>query len=175
MGDGTAKSEPSLVIPGRIISLRRSGTLREICKKSGMYLILTYMPFVKRNSINETMSYITVYILDSKGNYMNVVTYIISRFLRSGSYGRALALLPLLGKVKMADLFSGAKRIFRYIASGKARKRDILIMILGIIYLISPFNALTLPFGGFLIDAAIVTFLLSFIGKRANEYMEKES
>jgi uncharacterized membrane protein YkvA (DUF1232 family) len=102
---------------------------------------------------------------------MNIGAFLMARQTKTGRYGRALALVPLLGKVGVRGFIAGARDVFRYIISGKASKKELAIFIAAIVYLLSPIDLIPdyIPFVGVADDVAIATLVAAYLHKKARE------
>lgn len=104
---------------------------------------------------------------------MNTVASFIARYAKTGRFGRALALVPLLGKVGIRGFVAGARDVFRYIISGKASKKELAVLIAAIVYFLSPIDLIPdyIPIVGIADDVAIATMVAAYLHKRATESM----
>ncbi len=53
---------------------------------------------------------------------MNIVSFLIARYVKTGRFGRAAALLPLLGKMGIREFAAGSRDVFRIHSFGKGYK-----------------------------------------------------
>ncbi len=104
---------------------------------------------------------------------MNILAFLFARYIKAGRFGRAAALLPLLGKTGIRGFVAGSRDVFRYIASGKASKKDLAILIAGIIYFASPIDLIPdfVPIAGLLDDVVVATLVGAYLHKKALESM----
>jgi len=104
---------------------------------------------------------------------MNIVAFLIARYVKAGRFGRALALVPLLGKMGIRQFAAGARDVFRYITSGRASKKELAILIATILYFLSPIDLIPdyLPLLGIADDVAIATLVAAYLHRKATEYM----
>jgi uncharacterized membrane protein YkvA (DUF1232 family) len=104
---------------------------------------------------------------------MNVVGFLIARYVKAGRFGRAAALLPLLGKMGIRAFAAGSRDVFRYIVSGKATKKELAILIAAIVYFLSPIDLIPdyIPFVGIADDVVVVTMVAAYLHRKAKESM----
>jgi len=104
---------------------------------------------------------------------MNIVGFLIARYVKAGRFGRAAALFPLLGKMRLRWFAAGSRDVFRYIASGKATKKELAILIAAIVYFVSPIDLIPdyIPFVGFADDLVIATMVAAYLHRKATESM----
>jgi uncharacterized membrane protein YkvA (DUF1232 family) len=97
----------------------------------------------------------------------------MARQAKTGRFGRAFALVPLLAKVGVRGFVTGARDVFRYIVSGKASKKELAILIAAIVYFLSPIDLIPdyIPFVGVADDVAIATLVAAYLHKKATESM----
>jgi hypothetical protein len=102
---------------------------------------------------------------------MNIVAFLMARYFKAGSYGKALALVPLLGKMGFRRFAAGAYDVFLYIGSGKATKKELAILIAAILYFLSPIDLIPdfIPVLGIVDDVAIATLVAAYLHKKATE------
>jgi len=95
----------------------------------------------------------------------------MGKYVKTGRFGRALALVPLLGKVGVRGFVEGARDVFRYIISGKASKKELAILIAAIAYFISPIDLIPdyIPFVGVADDLAVATLVAAYLHRKAME------
>lgn len=100
---------------------------------------------------------------------MNIVAFLIARYVKAGRFGRALALVPLLGKMGIRGFVAGARDVFRYIVSGKATKKELAVLIAAILYFVSPIDLIPdyIPLIGIVDDVAIATLVAAYLHKKA--------
>jgi uncharacterized membrane protein YkvA (DUF1232 family) len=106
---------------------------------------------------------------------MNIVGFLIARYVKTGRFGRAAALLPLLGKMGIREFAAGSRDVFRYIVSGKATKKELAILIAAILYLLSPMDLIPdyIPLFGIVDDVVILTIVGAYLHKKAIESMSE--
>lgn len=104
---------------------------------------------------------------------MNIAAFLIARYVKAGRFGKALALVPLLGKTGIRGFVAGVRDVFRYIVSGRASKKELAILIAAILYFISPIDFVPeyLPLLGIADDLAIATMVAAYLHKKARESM----
>ncbi len=102
---------------------------------------------------------------------MNIVASLIARYVKPGRYGRALALVPLLGNVGVRGFIAGAYDVFRYIISGRATKKELAILVAAILYFLSPIDLIPdyIPVVGIVDDVAIATLVAAYLHRKATE------
>jgi uncharacterized membrane protein YkvA (DUF1232 family) len=71
-------------------------------------------------------------------------------------------------KVQNSELCSRALKLWGYLVSGKCSKRDIILLVGVLLYLVSPIDAVPdfIPLAGWLDDAAIAGLVLSYLEKK---------
>ncbi len=104
---------------------------------------------------------------------MNVLAFLIARYVKAGRFGRAAALFPLLGKMELRAFAAGSRDVFRYIVSGKASKKEVAILIATIVYFLSPIDLIPdyIPFVGFADDLVVATIVAAYLHRKATESM----
>ena len=104
---------------------------------------------------------------------MNILAFLIARYVKAGRFGRAVALFPLLGKMGIRGFVAGSRDVFRYIVSGKATKKELAILIAAIVYFLSPIDLIPdyIPFVGIADDVAIATLVAAYLHRKALESM----
>jgi hypothetical protein len=102
---------------------------------------------------------------------MSIGAFLMARQTKTGRFGRALALVPLLGKVGIRGFLAGARDVFRYIIAGKASKKELGILIAAIVCFLSPIDLIPdyIPFVGVADDVAIATLVAAYLHKKAAE------
>jgi hypothetical protein len=102
---------------------------------------------------------------------MSIGALLMGNYFQTGRFGRALALVPLLGKVGVRGFAAGARDVFRYIISGKASKKELAILIAAIVYFLSPIDLIPeyLPLVGIADDVAVATLVAAYLHKKATE------
>jgi uncharacterized membrane protein YkvA (DUF1232 family) len=108
---------------------------------------------------------------------MNIVGFLIARYVKAGRFGRAAALFPLLGKMGFRAFAAGSRDVFRYIVSGKATKKELAILIAAIVYFVSPIDLIPdyIPFVGFADDVVIATIVAAYLHRKATESMVEKA
>ncbi len=96
---------------------------------------------------------------------MNVLTFLFARYIKSGRYGRAMALLPLLSKMGFRRFATEAYVVLKYLASGKASKKELAILVAAILYFVSPLSLI--PVIGLADDLVIATMLAAYLHRKA--------
>ena len=104
---------------------------------------------------------------------MNTVATLIARYAKAGRFGRALALVPLLGKVGVRGFVTGARDVLQYVASGRATKKELAILIAAIVYFLSPIDLIPdfIPVAGIADDVVIATLVAAYLHRKATEAM----
>ena len=107
---------------------------------------------------------------------MNTVASLIARYAKTGRFGRALALVPLLGKVGIRGFAVGTRDVFRHIFSGRASKKELAIFIAAIVYFLSPIDLIPdfIPVAGIADDVVIATLVAAYLHKKATESVVEE-
>jgi hypothetical protein len=107
---------------------------------------------------------------------MNITGFLIARYVKAGRFGRAVALLPLLGKMGIRGFVAGFRDVFRHIVLGKASKKELAILIAAIVYFLSPIDLIPdyIPFVGIADDVVIATMVAAYLHKKASESMYDE-
>ena len=92
--------------------------------------------------------------------------------IQKGRYGRAFALLPLIGRTTLKEFGTGALRILNYLISGKAGLKEFAALLGGLAYILFPIDFLPdfIPGVGWLDDAAIFTLLVGYLYRKANDF-----
>jgi uncharacterized membrane protein YkvA (DUF1232 family) len=106
---------------------------------------------------------------------MNVIAFLIARYVKAGRFGRAAALFPLLGKMGLRGFAAGSRDVFRYIVSGKATKKELAILIVAIVYFLSPIDLIPdyIPFVGIADDVVIAALVAGYLHRKAMESMSE--
>jgi hypothetical protein len=107
-----------------------------------------------------------------KDKHMKVLTFILARLIQKGKYGRAFALLPLIGRTTLKEFGTGALRILNYLISGKAGLKEFAALFAGFLYIFFPLDFVPdfIPGVGWLDDAAIFTVLVGYLYRKANDF-----
>ncbi len=104
---------------------------------------------------------------------MNIVGFLMARFAKTGRFGRALALVPLLGKVGVRGFVAGVRDVFRHIVSGRASKKELASLSAALVYFLSAVDLIPdfVPIAGIVDDVAIATLVAAYLHKKATESM----